>query len=248
LDILVHSIDFDKRTVQLHVRRGITPERRDNLRRFIQLCHKHGFNTVDILCAPSLPKRTVALLDDLKKDYPGIILRKSTRNKRTKRGVIEDVCIYRGESSNDDNIRTVEYVIRLADFKSALDRVNKVVLIVGSSISLDERCLSHLEFCLHELVANTIEHAAFTTSAPEIQVRLVTRPDSVHIAYRDNAEPFRPSQTLEVDISNRIKEGKKRGFGIFLLHQITEAFKHERDKDWNKTTFYLKRNLQPQEA
>jgi anti-sigma regulatory factor (Ser/Thr protein kinase) len=105
-----------------------------------------------------------------------------------------------------------------------------------------------MEFCVHELVANSVEHAAFTTHTPAIEIALVVRKDAVHVLYRDNAEPFHPSSRLEVDISGKIRDGEKRGYGIHLIHQFTEEFRHERENDWNSTTFRIRRELELQEA
>jgi anti-sigma regulatory factor (Ser/Thr protein kinase) len=231
----------------VEVRSPIAPEEYENLRRFVELCHEHGFIKVRIRYARSLPTGTVTMLRDLKKRCSSISVRLLSGGKPTKKSSTEGAGC-EGEGPDNRGHIPVEYVVRLSDFQHALDRINSIVLLIGLSIPLDERCLSHLEFCLHELVANTVEHAAFTADTPEIQVRMTARPDSVHIAYRDNADPFQPSDRLEVDISDRIKEGKKRGFGIFLLHQIADAFTHGRVSKWNNITFRIKRNLQPQEA
>lgn len=188
------------------------------------------------------------MIRELKKTYPSINVTASANNTlpiyRATNGAYEYHC--RGAGSDQNT--SVEYVIRFSDFQTALDQINNFVLLIGASIPLDEKCLTHLQFCLYELVANTVEHASFKTSTPEIQVELFTGSDYVEVVYRDNSEPFRTSDPMSIDIHHKIKEGEKRGLGLFLLHQITTELKHDRIDKWNHTTFRLTRNFQPQEA
>ena len=212
------------------------------LQRFVELCHESGLSKITICYAqmPSEPAR--AMLESLSKSISVDILTPEQPQKGD-----EGPSASR-ENSTDNELASVEYVVQLPDLESALDHVNRIAVLIGASIPLDEQCLARLEFCLHELVANVVEHGAFKTPQPEIRVELLIPSDWVHVVYSDNSSAFRPADRLNVDMPNKIKEGHKRGFGIFLLHRITEDLKHERKNEQNKVTFRLKRDIQSQEA
>ncbi len=244
LNMLVHSVDFDESTVRLDVVAPISDRQHDVLKRLVTFCHHNHFDNVSIRCEPSLLENMRSLLRDIPASDPLVTISELRREKQQK----VDDALYRLRASGTDRTTTVEYAISLSDFQSALNRINLVLRIVGSSIPLDERCLTRLEFCVHELVANSVEHAAFTTHKPAIEIAFVVRKDAVDVTYRDNAEPFHPSNRLEVDISHKIMDGKKRGLGIHLIRQLTEELKHERENEWNNTTFRITRELELQEA
>jgi anti-sigma regulatory factor (Ser/Thr protein kinase) len=242
LSTLVHSIDFDKSTVLLDVVGPISDTQVGVLKHVTRLCHDNHFENLVLRCKPSLLEDARGLLRDIPASDPLVTVTELHREKQ------QDDALYRLPAGGADRTTTVEYAIRLSDFQSAMDRINSVLLILGSSIPLDEKCLTHLEFCVHELVANSVEHGVFTTHTPAIEIAFVVRRDTVDVLYRDNAEPFRPSSRLEVDIPGEIRDGKKRGLGIYLIHQLTEELKHEREDEWNNTTFRIKRELELQEA
>jgi len=243
--VFVHSIDFDTKSVRIDVRAPLSQDKRKALERMLASTRRHGFREINLCHEPTLPTQTVDLLEEIKSAHVGVKLAE-LRDERLP--MVNDSCMYRHSTAGGDASSSVEYVICLSDFGSALDRINTVVRLVGSSIPLDENCLTHLEFCIHELVANSIEHAAFGERRPAIEVILTAYSDSVGVRYRDNGDPFSAADRLKVDISRRIKDGHKRGFGIYLIHQFTENFKREHDDEWNSTMFRIKRDSELQEA
>ena len=246
MDILVETIDCESKTVHLAVRGPISPSQYNKVRRFVNLCQKHGYADVRIEYSNMLSDSTLDTLRNLSAESALSIA--TIPRKTRQRARIANGSRRRGDlDKSGERSKPIEHLIRLTDFDSALDRINPLAIILGSSEQLDEKCLSQLEFCLHELVANTIEHASFAIPDPDILITLNIEAESLKVIFADNGEPFEPENRLDIDISARIKDGHKRGFGLFLLRRITEDLKHERYSNRNRVTFRLTRNLQPQE-
>jgi anti-anti-sigma factor len=97
----------------------------------------------------------------------------------------------------------------------------------------------HLRLACYELVANTVEHADFDTSNPEIRIGIRFGHRGVRVSYRDNGAEFNTETLKNVDIGGKITRGERRGLGLFMLRQIAESFTYERSKGWNVTSLSI---------
>jgi len=246
--ILVRGINIEDRQVEVEVRRSLSLEHFRVLNDYVGMCQNHGFENVIVGYQRHVSQRTLTMLTTLAKTYGSIKLVRLTRDRVVTFTATNGSYVYQSRNPKAGTKWSAEHTIRFFDLPTAVDHINDLVLLTGSSIPLDRRCLDHLQLCLYELIANTVEHALFKVDSPEIQIRLLTHSDSVHVSYRDNAESFQSIFVPHQFIHHRIKAGEKRGLGLFLLQQFCETFDHERDDDWNITTFCLKRNIQPQEV
>jgi anti-sigma regulatory factor (Ser/Thr protein kinase) len=79
-----------------------------------------------------------------------------------------------------------------------------------------------------EAVANVIEHSRLAEGEP-IEIRLDIRPEEIVIEVRDSGVVFDPTARKST-LSNGAL-GRKRGFGLHLIHLVTDELGYSRTDD-----------------
>jgi anti-anti-sigma factor len=133
----------------------------------------------------------------------------------------------------------VVYAMRFTDLEEGLNRLTAAILILGTTGSTCGTGCNHLRFACYELAANTIEHARFDASVPEIRVGIRPQASGIQLSYRDNAREFDTRQLADIDVGRKISRGERRGLGLFMLSRIAESFDYERNEGWNITTISI---------
>ena len=139
------------------------------------------------------------------------------------------------------SVRTpVKYRIAVDNLDTAMDRLHTTTALICAAEELDARTTLQLRLCIYELAANTVEHGTFTAAKPAIYLELNFTSEVVRIDYRDNADVFLTSGTVDIDlVEEKINTNSKRGLGLYMLNKISSEFEYERSEKWNITTFRL---------
>lgn len=132
----------------------------------------------------------------------------------------------------------VEYSIRIDRLTDALEHVTTAAVLIGEACDMDEVTRKHLQFCVYELVINTIEHGVFAAAEPVVRIQLKLDELAVQVMYRDNGHPFATDDPANVDVDKKVANGDKGGFGLFLLQKLARV-EYKRDDGWNTTTLTL---------
>lgn len=135
-----------------------------------------------------------------------------------------------------------EFHIEMVDLFKAVDDMSDFVERVGREAPLEFSTMSNMRFCLHELVANTIEHGVFGSIVPEIRVTAIVNEDCVEMVYVDNSELFDTTNHEEISIEEKIRMGAQRGLGLFMLSKMLDHICYRRDVDRNHTLMKMKRD------
>ncbi len=73
-----------------------------------------------------------------------------------------------------------------------------------------------------EAVSNIIEHAYGNHTSGTIEIEVETTEEIYRICIRDQGKSFQPPARAEVDIQEHIRQGNKRGLGIFLMRRVMD--------------------------
>jgi len=86
-----------------------------------------------------------------------------------------------------------------------------------------------LALAVDEALANVIQHA-FAGDAPaekqQIHVLLEAAPDRFLALIRDSGRRFDPTSLPDVDIRKHVRQGRKSGFGIYLIRRIMDEVRY----------------------
>lgn len=240
--MLIRSINFDTGTISVEVRQPVPVERHEDLRNFVDFCRRVGLLDVRLGFRKHRSMQTVMLLMELRKAFERLTIDGVCRDElrgEFAAGSFVDCNAALGTFGRD---KVAEHSIRLCNMRMAPERIGQLVLLIGTSLALDDEALHLLRLCLYELVANTAEHADFDSSEREIQVTLTTHPDCIEVAYRDNAGKFSTVKRRKINVRKKMKCGDKRGLGLFMLDRISENLDYKRQDGWNETTFRIPRS------
>ena len=117
--------------------------------------------------------------------------------------VIEDKIVIPSETRHLKQVRDFIRQMTKASQLSPSDE-NKVVLAVD------------------EAVTNIIEHAYEYRQLDSINIKVKTNPQRFQVTITDFGKTFDPHSIREPDILEHVKNGKKRGLGIFLMRQAMD--------------------------
>ena len=94
-----------------------------------------------------------------------------------------------------------------------------------------------------EAVSNVIEHGYDKSHNGDIEIEIESNEERFAIYIRDSGRTFDPNSMNDIDISKNIKEGKKRGLGIFLMRRIMDEVRYTYKEDKNELMLvkYIKR-------
>ena len=77
-----------------------------------------------------------------------------------------------------------------------------------------------------EAISNIIEHAYELQRTGYIDIYYCYEPQKVQVEILNGGRDFDPSKVKEPNIAELVKQGKKRGLGIFLMRQIMDEVKY----------------------
>jgi anti-sigma B factor antagonist len=231
--IVLNRINFDDRSIAACVGSCSEPYSYERLRDYLCTCRKLGFTRFELTLSDPLPDQPEAICKRLEDELSVFVSPSAFSAPRwMRRRPPREHQILRASAPG-----RVNYGITFRNMKTVLAEVTQFVLLIGNSVPLGERALSHLRLCLYELAVNSVEHGHFTTKAPMITVRIGITGDMVVTTYGDNALPFQTTGTPDVDIEQQIRGGIRRGLGLFMVRRLTSDLKFTRIRRWNRTTF-----------
>jgi anti-anti-sigma factor len=242
--LIVRSIDFAKHAISLEVDRSITMSRFDHLQHYLDYCAALGYTNIDIFYPTHMPVMAFVMLQQLQKEQIEGSAHAPSEGSDDPADKSSASCHFEVLRSMGDAEEPVGYRLRFIASTNTLERLTTAVLLLGASIPLDDKSLSHLRLCVYELAANTLEHGEFPGGTPEIAVSFWFSDSHVIVDYRDNAEPFSTACEKTIDVGEKIKNRSKRGLGLFLLHRITEDLEYQRVGAENSTRFKVERKDQ----
>jgi anti-sigma B factor antagonist len=226
------------------VHQPVSANQRAEMQSFIEFCLRVGLQHVALGFNKPRSMQTVMLLMALRQDFERMTIEAVALDDLALDHAGTDGKCNRLAGGACDEYGVSEYCVRLCDMEQATEHIGQIIPLLGTSLGLDDDTLSLLRLCLYELAVNTVEHAHFADGPGEIQAKIITRPNKIDLTYCDNSAEFSTSDHDHVDITKKMKNGDKRGLGLFMLHQISSNLRYRRRNEWNETTFQLKRSAE----
>lgn len=77
-----------------------------------------------------------------------------------------------------------------------------------------------------EALSNVMEHAYESHKDGYIDINVGVSPEKFHVHIINGGKDFDPATIRVKDVLEQIKQGKKRGLGIFLMRRVMEEVKY----------------------
>lgn len=94
-----------------------------------------------------------------------------------------------------------------------------------------------VEFCLTELVTNTISYGFDDPGGQQVGVFLEGDETAVHVTVEDTGKPFNPLEHEAAARPARLEDAPIGGLGIDLLRSLCDHAAYARDRGTNRFTF-----------
>ena len=114
----------------------------------------------------------------------------------------------------------------------AMDRVHAFLRDSLRGIDLAEEDYFKIELALHEIVVNIILYA-YPGEKGDLVLRTWFEEGKVYFEFRDTGISFDPRQAAPPDILEKIRTGKRGGFGIYLSKTLMDGFEYKRESGRN---------------
>ena len=114
----------------------------------------------------------------------------------------------------------------------AMDRVRAFLQDSLRGIDLAEEDYFKIELSLHEIAINIILYA-YPAEKGDLVLRTWFEGGKVYFEFRDTGISFDPRQTMPPDIQEKIRKGKRGGFGIYLFKTLMDGFEYKREPGQN---------------
>ena len=94
-----------------------------------------------------------------------------------------------------------------------------------------------------EAVSNVIEHGYDKSHNGDIEIEVESNEEKFAVYIRDSGAAFDPNSMNDIDIAKHIKEGKRKGLGIFLMRRIMDEVRYTSKDNKNELMLvkYIKR-------
>jgi serine/threonine-protein kinase RsbW len=135
--------------------------------------------------------------------------------------------------------------VSLTNLQTAIDDLHDVFHRWGVDGTfagqLNEFAFMTMRLALHEWVANLVQHATFSTTTPEIRLRIQSAPKGVHCLIEDNSDGFDfRSQLYTQHQISQAPEPAERGRGLLMLIACTRDLNYSfDDADWKRLEFHI---------
>lgn len=106
---------------------------------------------------------------------------------------------------------------------------------------VDARAAMHVALTLDELLTNAATHGG--AQGREAQVRLEVEADRVGVEITDPAAPYDPRQAPEPDVDASLEQRPVGGLGVHLVMKLSRDLDYSRDKDRNRTHYWIARSV-----
>jgi serine/threonine-protein kinase RsbW len=138
-----------------------------------------------------------------------------------------------------------------------LNRIRDFAIKSGQNFGLNARQLNGLKLSIDEICTNIIRYAYKGMDSGDIRIEMLRSNNKVVTRIIDKGVSFDYTDVVDPDIDKYVKEGKKGGFGIYLVRRLNDDVKYTRVDNKNILTLtnsvephptlieLIKQNLQP---
>ncbi|UCB44507.1 MAG: SpoIIE family protein phosphatase [Spirochaetota bacterium] len=124
-----------------------------------------------------------------------------------------------------------------------LNRIRDFAIKSGQKLGLNARQLNGLKLSIDEICTNIIRYAYKGMDNGDIRIEMLRSNNKVVTKIIDNGVSFDYKDVVDPDIDRYVREGKKGGFGIYLVRRLNDDVKYARVD--NKNILTITNNVEP---
>lgn len=129
------------------------------------------------------------------------------------------------------------YDARFSHEKAALPFMTAYFSLLLAAVGVRDAQILQFRLAMYELCANAVEHGIVLQTPPEIGIHLALTPGEVSGWIQDGCEHFDPTAQPVGSLRERAESRASRGYGIHMMHQLLEQFRHEFNTTGNRIHF-----------
>lgn len=138
--------------------------------------------------------------------------------------------------------KTATYKITVRASTKNLSKVREFVALHANKQGFTREQVSDLQLAVDEAYTNIIKHAYQNNSSEQVEINLSFDPDKLCISIFDSGNSFEPENYNLPDIRKKIKERKRGGMGVYLIHQLMDSVSYHQKPDRNEIRLCKMRN------
>ena len=118
--------------------------------------------------------------------------------------------------------RSGRHILVIDNDTAQLDQLRLFIRENLADCSLSGSCQNKVVLAVDEAVSNIIQHAYDGHAPGSIEVEVELQVDRLTIIIRDSGRQFDPSRHEHPEISEHVRDGRRRGLGIFMMRRIMD--------------------------
>lgn len=138
--------------------------------------------------------------------------------------------------------KTATYRITVSASTENLAEVRDFVALHSERQGFTKEQISDLQLAVDEAYTNIIKHAYQNNQNEHVDINLSFDPDKLCISLFDSGNSFSPKNYNLPDIQKKIKERKRGGMGVYLIHQLMDSVSYHAEAEKNEIRLCKKRN------
>jgi len=108
-----------------------------------------------------------------------------------------------------------------------LVKIRAIVEEAASKAPFEERDIGRIVLAVDEAVSNIMEHAYMEAGqSGDIRISIDVDETRFEVVVTDSGKEFNPNTIDVPDMGQHVRQGKKKGLGIFLMRQIMDEVKY----------------------
>lgn len=115
-----------------------------------------------------------------------------------------------------------------------LSEVRNFVARHASSHGFDRQQIADIRLAVDEAITNIIKHAYKGEENHTIDIQVAFKKDRICIELLDTGTTFNLKRYSEPNIKEKIKQKKRGGMGVYLIHSLMDDVSYDRVDDSNK--------------
>lgn len=138
--------------------------------------------------------------------------------------------------------KTATYQITVSAATENLSLVRDFVAMHAERHGFSKEEVSDLQLAVDEAYTNIIKHAYQNNDDNSVEIYLKFDHEKICVSLFDNGISFEPENFKLPDINKKIKERKRGGMGVFLIHQLMDSVTYNVNPGKNEIRLCKKRS------
>ena len=123
---------------------------------------------------------------------------------------------------------------------SSLDQIEGLAHAVQTALVDHADWVFTVNFCIDELITNTITHGLEHADHGQIVVSIHATPNELQITIEDDAPAYDPfTNAPPPDLISDLHARPIGGLGVHLIKKLVSHYDHERQDAWNVTKLWI---------